>query len=55
MMHEQRIILLKNKLNQLKQASYMQKVAAAEMLIEDAVFLLESVAADVEQLKRGQK
>jgi len=50
--NQERVILLKTKLTNLKQAGYMQKVGAAEMLIEDAVFLLESISQEVQAINK---
>lgn len=49
----QRLKLIEHKLKTAKAAPMLKKPAAVEMVIEDALHLLECIILDVEALKRG--
>ncbi len=54
MTKRERVELIKNRLGILKKTPFIQKAGAAELLIEDAVYLLADLVEEIEQLK-GEK
>ena len=51
MTKRERVDLIKNRLGVLKKTPFIQKAGAAELLIEDAVYLLADLVEEIEQLK----
>ncbi len=47
----QRLILIRQKLQNAKKAPVLKKAAAVEMVVEDCLYLMEMIISDVEALK----
>jgi hypothetical protein len=51
----ERVELIKNRLGVLKKTPFIQKAGAAELLIEDAVYLLSDLVGEIDGLELKHK